>query len=57
MKAKTLTPAQQFKLDIENVRLKHASKHTDQKYKVAMKELVSLERHDAFQPTASHGLV
>lgn len=45
MKAKTLTPAQQFKLDIENVRLKHASKHTDQKYKVAMKELVSLERH------------
>lgn len=45
MKAKTLTPAQQFKLDIENVRLKHASKHTGQKYKVAMKELVSLERH------------
>ena len=45
MKRKQLTPSQQFKIDIEAVRLKHASKNTDQKYKVAMKELVSLERH------------
>lgn len=56
VKKATLTDEQQFKLDMEKVRLKHSEKGTDKKYKAAMNEIMRL-RDDLEQLTELKGTV